>query len=80
MYEKIILEELLGKEIKDREDFKVFLFLSAVKRNNRRENKQLKDFCNKHVIDFRLTKNNLITHLSTFKRAEVWNNNALSKL
>lgn len=40
MYEKTILEELLGKEIKDREDFKVFLFLSAVKRNNRRENKQ----------------------------------------
>lgn len=75
MYEKTILEELLGKEIKGREDFKVFLFLSAVKRNNRRENKQLKDFCSKHFIDFKFTKNNLITHLSTFKRAEVWNNN-----
>lgn len=74
MYEKIILEELLGKEIKGIEDFKVFLFLSAVKRNNRRENKQLKDFCEKHTIDFKYTKNNLITHLSTFKRTETWNN------
>ncbi len=73
-YGEIILENFFTLTPKWKDDIKVFQFLSGIKECNRKQTEELKKFCKKEYIDFRLCKNNLLEVLSTFKRVGVWGN------